>query len=274
MHDIAALRDIQQCTGQRRSHAWAHQQPGQRAEQGCTVQVATASALAGPVEAVAHGDRQLQLEGAEHWQRQQNEQPRQAAEQPRLLQPGLQAGAQQCGDHTQCGVDQSHAQYIDARQQPAAASAGAVAQHQSGQDRQHGQRAGGKGQQQPQAKERQQAPGQLALLQITCQRLVIRLACARSRSAAAKVDNGGLRRVTQAGVGTALPAQSQLATGRRRDQQLKLAAVHCTVTEEFIVMVECRWQRRLLRCIQAVEFQPLLVQVIAVLDLKLHAQFA
>ncbi|EJT83458.1 hypothetical protein PPS11_35015, partial [Pseudomonas putida S11] len=169
---VAALGDVQQRAGQRRGHARAHQQAGQRAQQRRAIQVAATGALPGTVEAVTHGGGQLQFEGAEHRQGQQHEQPRQAAQQPGLLQPGLQAGTQQCGDHAQGGIHQGHAQYIDPGQYPAAPGTGAIAQHQPGEDRQHRQRAGGKGQQQAQAEEREQAPDQVAFLQVAGQGLV------------------------------------------------------------------------------------------------------
>ncbi|MNO63985.1 hypothetical protein D3C76_547060 [compost metagenome] len=267
LQHITTLRDVQQRTGQRGGHARAQQQARQRPEQCRAIQVAATGALPGAVEAVTHGGGQLQFEGAEHRQGQQHEQPRQAAQQPGLLQPGLQAGTQQGSNHPEPGVHQGHAQHIDPGQQPAAPGTGAIAQHQPGKDRQHRQRAGGEGQQQAKAEEGQQAPRQVALLQVAGQGLVAGLIGGRGH-AATQVDGGGLRRVAQAGVGTALPAQAQLAFCVGRDQQFELVAVHRTVTEEFVMVVERRRQLRLLLGGQAVELQALLVEVVALLDLE------
>jgi hypothetical protein len=55
--------------------------------------------------------------------------------------------------------------HIDPGQQPATPGAGAIAQHQPGEDRQASAASRGEGQQQAKAEERQQAPGQVALLQ-------------------------------------------------------------------------------------------------------------
>ena len=94
------------------------------------------------------------------------------------------------------------------------------------------------------------------------------------RYAAAQVDAGGLWRVAQAGVGAALPAQAQLALGVGRQQQFKLVTVHRAVAEELVVVVECRRQLRLLIARQAIEFEALLIQVVARLDLEVQAHLA
>ncbi|MNP01423.1 hypothetical protein D3C76_932370 [compost metagenome] len=65
-----------------------------------------------------------------------------------------------------------------------------------------------------------------------------------------------------------------MALGIGRQQQFELVAVHRAVTEEFVVVVERRRQLWLLLGGQAVELQALLVEVIALLDLKEQAHLA
>ncbi len=96
----------------------------------------------------------------------------------------------------------------------------------------------------------------------------------RRRHTATQVDQRGLRGVAQAGVGTALPAQAQLALGIGREQQFELVAVHRTVAEELVVVVESGRQLRVLFGRQAVELQPFLIQVVARLDLEEQAHLA
>ena len=94
------------------------------------------------------------------------------------------------------------------------------------------------------------------------------------RRAAAQVDGGGLRWVAQAGIGTALPAQAQLALGVGRNQQFELVAVHRAVTEELVMVIQRGGELRLLFGRQAVELQALLVQVVTLLDLEVQAHLA
>ena len=58
------------------------------------------------------------------------------------------------------------------------------------------------------------------------------------------------------------------------DQQFELVAVHRTVAEEFVVVVERRRQLRLLLGGQAVELQALLVKVVTLLDLEEQTHLA
>jgi hypothetical protein len=92
---VAALRDIEQRAGQRRGHARADQQTGQGTEHPGADQAAATLIARDIFQAVTHGNRQLQFEEAEHRQRQQHENRRETAQQPRVLQPGLQVSAEQ-----------------------------------------------------------------------------------------------------------------------------------------------------------------------------------
>lgn len=62
--------------------------------------------------------------------------------------------------------------------------------------------------------------------------------------------------------------------GVGRQQQLELVTVHRAVAEELVMVVECRRQLRLLIARQAIEFEALLIQVVARLDLEVQAHLA
>ncbi|CRW76386.1 hypothetical protein PAERUG_P63_London_25_VIM_2_03_14_00915 [Pseudomonas aeruginosa] len=277
MQGIAGLRDIEQGAGQRRGHARPHQQPGQRAERGRAGQAAALAAATETVEAVAQGSRQLQFEEAEHRQREEHEQRGEAAQQPRLLQPGLQVAAKQRRDHPESGVDQRHAQHVATGQQQAATRAGAAADHQPGEDRQHRQRTGSERQQQAEAEEQQQAPGQVAGLQAAGQALVLGDFAARpggGRAGTAQVERLALRRIAQAGIGAALPAQAQLSGGGRRQGQFQALAIDLRLAEELVAVAFAGRQLRLQGRVESVEAQALLVQVVARRDLPAQLHLA
>ncbi len=92
--------------------------------------------------------------------------------------------------------------------------------------------------------------------------------------AAAQVDDRGLWRIAQAGIGAALPPQAQLPLGIGRYQQLELVAVHRAVTEEFVMVVQGSGQLRVLVDGQAIELQAFLVQVVTLFDLEEQAHLA
>ncbi|MNH07877.1 hypothetical protein D3C79_672790 [compost metagenome] len=126
MHGIATLGDIQQGASQRCGHARPHQQAGEGAEQRRAIQVAATGVMPRALQSIAYKGWQLQLEGTKHWQGQHHKQCSQGAQYPRLLQPGLETGAQQCGDYPEGGIDQGHAQHVNTGQCPAAAGTDAV----------------------------------------------------------------------------------------------------------------------------------------------------
>jgi len=117
----------------------------------------------------------LQFEEAEHRQGEQDEQAGEAGDQPGLHKPALQIRPEQCGHDAERRIDQRHAHRIAAGKRQTATRAGLAAHHDTGQDRQHGQRARRKGEQQAKPEEDQQAPAKGLLLQTARQRLVIGL---------------------------------------------------------------------------------------------------
>ncbi|MNN09137.1 hypothetical protein D3C81_1220130 [compost metagenome] len=226
--------------------------------------------MAGTLQAIAQPDRQLQLESTEHRQGQQHKQAGQAAEQPGLLQPGLKTSPQQRGNHPEGGVHQRHTQYVNAGQCPATAGTHAITEDQPGENRQHRQRAGGKGQQQAQAQKGQQAPGQARLLQAAGQGLIAGLLLLID-SGAAQADQVGLWWIAQAGIGTALPAHAQLACGGGGQDQFKFTAIHQSLAEELVLMGQGLWQGGLLLDGQAVELQAFLVKIVTIGDFPVQA---
>ncbi len=91
---VAALGDVQQRRGQRCGHARAHQQPGQHTQRAGPGEAAAPALAAGLLQPITQAGRQLQLEEAEHGQRQEHEQASEACDQPRLHQPSLQIRTQ------------------------------------------------------------------------------------------------------------------------------------------------------------------------------------
>ncbi len=91
------------------------------------------------MQAITQHGRQLQLEQAEHRQREKDEQRSETAEQPGLLQRRLQVGAEQCGKHAERRIHQRHADHITAGQGEPAPWRGAHADDDAGEDRQHRQ---------------------------------------------------------------------------------------------------------------------------------------
>ena len=271
---VAALRDIQQGTGQRRGHARPNQQSGQRAKNACAHQAAAFAPTPGGFQTVTQGRGQLQFEKAEHRQRQHHEQRGKAAQQPGLLQQCLQVGAQQGCQHAQPGIHQRHADHIAAGHGKPASGRGTAAYHQPGQNRQHRQRARGKGQQQAQAEEQQQTPAQGALLQAGSQRLVLCLALGCNRLRATQVNGLALWRVAQPGIGAALPADLDLTAGACRDQQLNAVAIDLGCAKKLIAVFQPLRQLRGMRGLQPVELEALLIQIVRVGYFPLQTGFA
>jgi hypothetical protein len=74
----------------------------------------------------------------------------------------------------------------------------------------------------------------------------------------------GLRRIAQAGIGTALETHLDLAAGTGGNLQFQALAIHLLFTEELVAVSFALRQRWMLFSRQAIEFQALLVQVIAI----------
>ena len=75
----------------------------------------------------------------------------------------IQLGSEYAHERAEQGEAASHWQYVGQRQQEAAHSAGLVAQHDAGENRQHRQHAGGEGQAQTgEEEQRDGAPGEVA----------------------------------------------------------------------------------------------------------------
>ena len=224
------------------------------------------------IEAVAQEGGQLQFKEAEHRQGEQHEQRRKAAEDPRRLQKRGEVGAEQRGHHPQGGIHQRHAHHVAAGQGKATARAGATAHHQAGEDRQHRQRARRKRQQQAQAEEHQQAPPQAALLQAAGQALILGLRGGGDGRVAAQVHGDRLRRIAQARIGAALPAELDLAGGAGGDLHFQALAIHLLLAKELVAMGFTLGQHGFFG--QAVELHALLVQVVTVGNLPKQLGFA
>ena len=76
-----------------------------------------------------------------------------------------------------------------------------------------------------------------------------------------------MRRVAQAGIGAALPAQLDLAGGASGDLHFQPLAVHFLLAKELIAMGFTLGQRRFFG--QAVELHALLVQVVPIGNLPI-----
>ena len=105
------------------------------------------------------------------------------------------------------------------------------------------------------------------MLQAAGQGLVRRFGGGRGNDCPPQVNDLGLRRITQAGIGTALESYFHLAGGTGRYFQLKALAVNLLLTEKFIAVRFARGQGRLVLWRQAVELQTLLVQIVPIGDL-------
>ncbi|MNM99971.1 hypothetical protein D3C81_1125510 [compost metagenome] len=139
MQRVTALRDVEQGAGQWRGHAGTNQQTGQRPQHPGADQTAAALIARDVFQAITHGHRQLQFEETEHRQRQQHENRRETAQQPGVLQPGLQVRPEGGGQDTHRRIHQRHADHVTAGQGESTFGRGAAADDQPGQNRQHRQ---------------------------------------------------------------------------------------------------------------------------------------
>ncbi|MCY1443047.1 hypothetical protein D9M71_594430 [compost metagenome] len=112
------------------------------------------------------------------------------------------------------------------------------------------------------------------MLQIAGQGLVRRFVCRARQGLPAQIHDLGLWRITQAGIGTALEADLDLAGRACRDLQLKALAINLLFAEEFITVEFPLRQRGMLVDRQTVELQALLIQVIAIGNLPEQLGFA
>ncbi|MNL04756.1 hypothetical protein D3C87_1253330 [compost metagenome] len=273
MQRVTTLRDVEQGAGQRRGHARTDQQAGQGAQHTRTDQAAAALIARDVFQAITHRHRQLQLEEAEHRQRQQHENCGETAQQPRVLQPGLQVRPQGSRQHAHRRIHQRHAHHVTAGQRQTAFGRSAAADNQSGQNRQHRQRARCEGQQQAKTEEHQQAPAQRTLLQVAGQGLVGRFIRRTGRNGAAQIYDFGLRWITQTGVGTALITHVDLTAGAGGNLQFQALTINLLLTEKLVAVGFALRQCRMLIGRQTIEFQAFLIQVIAVGNLPKELGF-
>ena len=154
-HRIARLVDVQQRAGQRRRHARADDQRRQHAHGEHAPERAALHAIARAGQAALQRRGKLQLVEAEHRQRKRDEQRREAAEHPWVLQgPGQQRPRQPRRDPAS-GVGDRHPEHVHRATAGGVRSADplALADDDPGQDRNHRQHAGREGQQQAEAEE-------------------------------------------------------------------------------------------------------------------------
>ena len=158
---IARFADIAQGGGQRRRNARADNQCRQHAHHKHGSDFAARQAVGLHLEIILHGGGQLQLEHAEHRQRQQHHQPGHGQHHPGLLQPHGQQRAGQSGQHAHCRVGQRQALHIHERQSERPFFAAAfIAHDNAGNDGQQRIHARGEAQAQSEHKKRQQVDAQ------------------------------------------------------------------------------------------------------------------
>ena len=166
-HGVAGIGNIDERAHQRRGDAGADDQRREKAHDGHAHQIAALLAVADLGELALDGGRHLQLIEAEHGEGEGDENQGKGADDPRILEPGLNVFPRQAHQHADDGVGERHRQYIHQRQHKGLAGGDclALANDDAGEDGDHREHAGGEGQQQAGAEEDQQGEQGVAAFQ-------------------------------------------------------------------------------------------------------------
>ncbi len=193
-HRIARLADVEHCRGERRRDARSDDQRRQESHDRDADQRAALLLVADVGDLRLPRARQLQFVETEHAERKQHEQGREAPQDPRFLECGLQVRAGETRDDAGDREDDARREHVDDRQHERAPRRDVLAgaRDDAGQDRDHREHARREREQQSEAEEAQQREPAVAR-QVRRERLFLRLVASarRHRRSGASRDLSG-----------------------------------------------------------------------------------